>query len=91
MSETKYERLTWLLADAQDTVTDCNIHNKADVIEHAKALRNLARRNIERELEAKDALIEELLAALESIENDDGRIPQAIWDMRNAAIAKARQ
>lgn len=32
----------------------------------------------------------ELLEALENIENDDGHIPQAIWDMRNAALAKAR-
>ena len=31
----------------------------------------------------------ELLEALKSIENDDGRIPKAIWDLRNAAIAKA--
>ena len=31
-----------------------------------------------------------LYEALASIENDDGRIPQAIWDMRNAALAKAR-
>jgi hypothetical protein len=32
----------------------------------------------------------ELLEALESIENDDRRIPAAIWALRNAAIAKAR-
>lgn len=32
----------------------------------------------------------ELLEALESIENDDGRIPESIWAMRNAAIAKAK-
>ena len=32
----------------------------------------------------------DLYEALASIENDDGRIPQAIWDMRNAALAKAR-
>ncbi len=32
----------------------------------------------------------ELYEALASIENDDGSIPQAIWDMRNAALAKAR-
>lgn len=32
----------------------------------------------------------ELLAALESIENDCGHIPGLIWEMRNAAIAKAR-
>lgn len=33
---------------------------------------------------------EELYEALASIENDDGSIPPAIWDMRNAALAKAR-
>ena len=32
----------------------------------------------------------DLLAALESIENDAGQIPAAIWEMRNAAIARAR-
>ena len=31
----------------------------------------------------------ELLEALESIENDSGHIPPAVWEMRNAAIAKA--
>lgn len=31
----------------------------------------------------------DMLEALLSIENDDGRIPKTIWDMRNAAIAKA--
>ncbi len=33
---------------------------------------------------------QELYEALASIENDDGSIPKAIWDMRNAALAKAR-
>jgi len=32
----------------------------------------------------------ELLEALENIENDDGRIPSTLWDLRNRAIAKAR-
>jgi len=32
----------------------------------------------------------DLLEALENIENDNGSIPKAIWDMRNAAIAKAK-
>lgn len=32
----------------------------------------------------------ELLEALESIENDDGRIPATIWELRNVAIWKAR-
>lgn len=31
-----------------------------------------------------------LYEALSNIENDDGRIPKAIWDMRNAALAAAR-
>ena len=31
----------------------------------------------------------ELLAALKSIKNHDGRIPPTIWKMRNDAIAKA--
>jgi len=31
----------------------------------------------------------DLLDALKSIENDDGSIPKAIWDLRNAAIDKA--
>lgn len=31
----------------------------------------------------------EMYEALRSIENDDGRIPPAIWKMRNDAIAKA--
>ena len=31
----------------------------------------------------------DLLEVLKSIENDDGHIPQAIWEMRNAAIDKA--
>jgi hypothetical protein len=31
-----------------------------------------------------------LLEALESIENDDGRIPASIWALRNEAIRKAR-
>ena len=32
----------------------------------------------------------DLYEALESIENDDGRIPMEIWNMRNLALAKAR-
>lgn len=32
----------------------------------------------------------DLLEALESIENDDGSIPESAWEMRNDAIAKAR-
>jgi hypothetical protein len=32
----------------------------------------------------------DLYEALASIENDDGRIPATIWDMRNAALAKSR-
>ena len=32
----------------------------------------------------------EMYEALASIENDDGKIPAAIWAMRNAALAKAR-
>ena len=31
----------------------------------------------------------EMLEALQNIENDDGRIPAAIWELRNKAIAKA--
>lgn len=31
----------------------------------------------------------EMLQALLSIENDDGTIPEAIWELRNKAIAKA--
>lgn len=31
----------------------------------------------------------DLYEALSNIENDDGRIPSTIWDMRNAALAKA--
>ncbi|MGH9462448.1 MAG: hypothetical protein ACRD1X_14625 [Vicinamibacteria bacterium] len=31
----------------------------------------------------------ELLEALKSIENDGQHIPKAIWDLRNAVIAKA--
>jgi hypothetical protein len=34
--------------------------------------------------------IASLLDALESIENDDGHIPQDIWNMRNFVVAKAR-
>ena len=44
-------------------------------------------------LEADAKLISaapDLLEALVNIENDDGRIPETIWAMRNAAIAKAR-
>ena len=33
----------------------------------------------------------QLLEALENIENDERRIPENIWAMRNAAIAKAKQ
>src|SRR5690606_37681021 len=32
----------------------------------------------------------DLYEALASIENDDGSIPEAIWKMRNDALAKAR-
>ena len=32
----------------------------------------------------------DLYDALSSIENDDGRIPSKIWEMRNDALAKAR-
>ena len=32
----------------------------------------------------------DLYEALENIENDDGRIPAEIWNMRNLALAKAR-
>ena len=31
----------------------------------------------------------DLLEALKNIENDDGRIPEKIWNMRNDAIARA--
>jgi len=27
---------------------------------------------------------------LETLENDDGSIPEFVWEMRNAALAKAR-
>lgn len=50
----------------------------------------LAEANIKRkEAEKNAAAAPELLEALESIENDNGSIPQAIWDMLNAAISKA--
>ncbi len=32
----------------------------------------------------------DLLEALENIENNSGHIPETIWNMRNAAIDKAR-
>jgi hypothetical protein len=32
-----------------------------------------------------------MLEALKNIENDDERIPKAIWDMRNAAITAAEE
>ena len=32
----------------------------------------------------------QMFEALENIENDDGRIPPAIWKLRNDALAKAR-
>jgi hypothetical protein len=34
--------------------------------------------------------IETTISELASIENDDGRIPETIWNMRNAALEKAR-
>ncbi len=33
----------------------------------------------------------DLLETLENIENNDGHIPETIWAMRNAAIAKAKE
>jgi hypothetical protein len=45
---------------------------------------------VEREGASINATIAELAEALASIENDDGRIPATIWDMRNAALEKAR-
>lgn len=36
------------------------------------------------------AMNKELLAALESIENDDGKIPDFMWNMIKSAIAKAK-
>jgi hypothetical protein len=82
--------LTLALAGAQDTVTHYNVTRQTGLIEDAKRERDDARTAIHDAFHGRDALIADLLAALESIENDDGRIPQAIWDMRNAAIAKAR-
>lgn len=35
------------------------------------------------------AASKDLLEALQSIENDDGHIPAAIWELRNKAINKA--
>lgn len=35
------------------------------------------------------AASKDLLEALQSIENDDGHIPTAIWELRNKAIKKA--
>lgn len=32
----------------------------------------------------------DMAETLQNIENDDGRIPETIWEMRNAALAKAR-
>jgi hypothetical protein len=40
-------------------------------------------------IEFLEGVIQELLEALKSIENDDGSIPAAIWEMRNAAIKRA--
>ena len=39
---------------------------------------------------SKHAAAPELYEALASIENDNGTIPEAIWNMRNSALAKAR-
>lgn len=36
------------------------------------------------------AMNKELLVALESIENDDGKIPDFMWNMIKSAIAKAK-
>ena len=92
--------LTLALAGAQDKVTHYNITRQYDparrdawrdvLLEDAKVERDNARTAIHDAFHERDETIADLLAALESIENDDGRIPQAIWDMRNAAIAKAR-
>lgn len=35
------------------------------------------------------AASKDLLEALQSIENDDGHIPEPIWELRNKAIKKA--
>lgn len=56
-------------------------------------LDHTAREHAKEETLANAALISaapNMYETLASIENDDGSIPKAIWDMRNAALAKAR-
>lgn len=44
----------------------------------------------EKTYEELAAMNEELLAALESIENDDGKIPDFMWNIIKSAIEKAK-
>ena len=74
-SRDRVEAATVVVGPGNRFVADCNKGLPADVaIANAHLI----------------AAAPDLYEALASIENDDGRIPAAIWAMREAALKKAR-
>ena len=66
---------------------------EGETIEHVRTIACITRYGSEEEQTANAHLMEaarDMYEALRSIENDDGSIPEAIWELRNKALAKAR-
>ena len=97
MSEAKFTKGPWTI-ESDDLERECyrSISGKghgalADVVWQMEDDKNTGHRSPKCEANAHlIAAAPELYEALASIENDDGSIPASIWEMRNAALAKAR-
>lgn len=92
MKEAKFTKGPWTITESSwaDYSWDINMgsHNAAATV----VVRMEYDADNSFELEANAYLIHaapEMLQALLSIENDDGTIPESIWELRNNAIAKA--
>lgn len=77
------------MQDAEQMIYECRMKG-GDTVRHL--LDNLLAEN--KRLKTEVELLEKENAALrevvENIENDDGRIPKTIWDMRNKALEKIK-
>jgi hypothetical protein len=96
--------LTLKLAGAQDTVTHYNVTRQTGLIEDAKRERDDARTAIHDAFHGKDALIADLLAAVEDLlewhdhgiraegysDREMARENKRVYDALRAVVAKAR-
>lgn len=94
MSEAKHTPGPWNVEVVKTSIGSCFKVMPIHACLYADNLYEHNRLDLEWQTKEADAALiaaaPDLLAALESIENDDGRIPKEIWDLRNAAIAKAK-